>query len=180
MKLELGGSGANGAYVRGDGWLNMDVASSADIRHDANLAPWPLADDSVEAVYSSHCLEHLDGPFLAFAEICRVCRIGSPVEIRVPHPASHLAMVHGHKHVYGPLAAINIETYFPADFWRKRKRLRLERIEYAPSLLLEEAKRELPFLFGLSDETIQRWIPGTCHECRFFYAVTANEFYSDE
>lgn len=169
MKLELGG----GTKPRGDGWLNVDLVDSADIRHDLTVRPWPVADDSVDAVYSSHCLEHLTEPMAILHEVCRVCRIGALVEIRTPHPTSDLAMVWDHKHVFSPIAAINADQYFAAEHWTGRKRLRLERIEYHSSILLEEAKRELPFLRGLSDDVIMRWIPRTCHECRFFYTVSA-------
>lgn len=172
MKLEVGG----GIYPRGDGWINVDQTPNADVHHDLNVSPWPFADESVEALYSSHCFEHLDDPFAVIAEICRICIVGAPVELGVPHPASHLAMTHGHKHVWSPVAAINIEKYFPRDFWKGKKRLRLDGITYGPTFMLEEAKAELPFLKGLSDETIQRWIPGTCHECRFSYTVVVNEY----
>lgn len=172
MNLELGG----GSYARGAGWVNLDKCDGADIRHDLDSTPWPLGDDSVSAVYSSHCLEHLRNPFLAFAEICRVCALGAPVEIRTPHPHSHLAMTAGHIHVFSPLQAENMERHFPRDFWKDQKRMRLDRIEYAPTFLLDQAKAELPFLRGLSDEVVMRWVPGACHECRFFYTVIENEY----
>lgn len=171
MKIELGG----GVRPRGDGWVNVDLVASADIRHDLDVTPWPLGDASVSEVYSSHCLEHLRDPFAVLGEICRVCVLGAAVEIRVPHPISDLAMTSGHTHVFSPIQALNMDHYFPQDFWRGAKRMKLERIEYHSSVLLDEAKRELPFLRGLSDDVIMRWIPRTCHECRFFYVVAAND-----
>ena len=95
------------------------------------------------------------------------------MEIRVPHPTSDLAMVWDHRHVFSPIAAINADEHYPHEHWTGPKRLKLERIEYHSSILLEEAKRELPFLEGLSDEVIMKWIPRTCHECRFSYSVVA-------
>jgi len=173
IKLELGG----GTKQRGGDWVNMDLVDGADIRHNLDVLPWPLESGSVAEVYSSHCLEHLEGPHGALNELCRVCVAGAPVEIRVPHPNSHLAMIHGHKHVFSPLAAINMEKHFPREHWTLPQRLRLDAIRYQPSFLLEEARRELPFLYGLPDETVMKWIQGTCHECCFQYTVVPNEYY---
>lgn len=178
MKLELGGSGADGKYARGDGWTNIDISATADVVHDLNATPWPIEADTVDAVYSSHCLEHLDCPFAVLNELVRICRVGADIEIRVPHPASQMAMVAGHKHVFSPLQAINVDRHFPENFWKERKRLKLEGIDYAPTLLLEEAKQELPFLRGVDNRAIMRWIPGTCHESRFHYRCVENEYYS--
>lgn len=170
MKLELGG----GTKPRGDGWINIDLVESADIKHDLNSVPWPIQNDSVLKVYSSHCLEHLNDPMKILHELCRICVINADIEIRVPHPVSDLAMVWDHKHTFSPIAAINADQHFPEEYWKDKKRLKIDRIEYHPSILLEEAKKDLPFLTGLSDEVIMKWIPRTCHECRFFYTVKMN------
>lgn len=172
MRLELGG----GVKPRGDGWVNMDILPHADIVHDLDVAPWPIADGTVEEVYSSHCIEHLNGPLLAFNEIARIGMVGAVVEIRVPHPISHLAMIWEHKHCFSPIAAINMERFFPAEFWRDAKRLRLEHITYGAACLLDEMKAELPFLAGMSDDMIVKWIPGACHECCYHYTVVDNEY----
>jgi hypothetical protein len=164
MKIELGG----GTYPRGDGWINVDLIDSADVVHDLNKVPWPFAGNSVEAVYSSHCLEHLQSVTATFDELCRVCVLGASIEVRAPHPSSHLAMVEGHRHVFSPVTAINMDRYFPDLFWKRPKRLSLQGIEYHPTFLLHEARAELPFLSGISDESVMKWIPGTCHECRYF------------
>lgn len=173
MKLEMGG----GVKPLGGDWTNLDMLPSADITHDLDTAPWPIADDSVNEFYSAHCLEHLKYPLMVFDEISRICKIGAPVEIRVPHPNSDLAMVFTHIHVFSPIAALNMEDHFPEEFWKKPKRLKLLNMEYAPSIHLEFAKKELPFLRGLDDRIIMRWIQGTCHEVRFFYKVIENEYY---
>lgn len=171
-KLELGG----GTRPRGDGFANMDCLPCADIQHDLNSFPWPLADDSVCEVYSSHCLEHLPSPFPVFNELCRICRTGALIELRVPHPMADLANCAGHMQVFSPLQAVNMETYFPRDFWKLPKRMKLQRIEYGASIYLDEAKRDMPFLRKYPDEVVMKWIPRTCHECRFHYQIVENEF----
>ncbi len=171
LKVEIGG----GVLPRGDGWVNVDLTPNADVIHDLETFPWPFADDSADAFYSSHCLEHLAEPLTVLDEIARIGKVGCPVEIRVPHPRSDLAMTAGHKHVFSPVAAVNMDKYFPEMFWKGRKRLKLLRYEYGATYLLEEAKSQLPFLAGLSDRVIMEWIPGTCHETIFHYEVVVNE-----
>ena len=77
MKLELGG----GVKPRGQGFINMDWNPVADICHDLMVKPWPLADDTVHEVYSSHCIEHLEDPMSILQEIARVGVVGCPVQI---------------------------------------------------------------------------------------------------
>jgi hypothetical protein len=175
MKLEIGGGTRDKA--RGDGWVNIDRCEGADIRHDLNVLPWPLDDESVDEVYSSHCLEHVNGPFDFFDEICRICRVDTEVEIRVPSPGSHLEFVWDHKHCFSPISALNMERYFPRDYWKKPKRLKLNRFIYHSSMLLEQIKRELPFLEAIDDELIMKYFPATAHEVCFFYTVIPNEHF---
>jgi ubiquinone/menaquinone biosynthesis C-methylase UbiE len=171
MKLELGG----GMRPRGDGWANIDLVPTADIVHDLNVRPWPIADESVSAVYSSHCLEHLQDPHAVLLEIARVCVVGATVELRVPAPGSDLEFVWTHLHCFSPVQAINMDRFFPADFWKLPKRLRLDSIQYEPSILLAEFRTEMPMFADVSDQAVMKWFSRTAHECRFVYTVVENE-----
>jgi predicted SAM-dependent methyltransferase len=111
MKLELGG----GDFNRGGDWTNMDLNPVADIVHDLESFPYPQADESVDELYSSHCLEHLVDPIGVMNEISRICKVGARVEIRVPHPNSNHAMCAGHKHVFGPMVVQELRPPFPAS-----------------------------------------------------------------
>ena len=175
LKLELGG----GTKPRGDGWVNVDQTPNADVKHDLNVYPWPFADDAADEMYSSHCLEHLREPLKVLWEIARIGKIGCPVELHVPHPQSDLAMVDSHVHVFSPIQAVNMDVHFPREFWPHAKRLKLERHEFAASFLLEQAKRELPFLAGLDDQVIMRYFGATAHETIFHYCVVENEFFNE-
>ncbi|MGC2855632.1 FkbM family methyltransferase [Novispirillum sp. DQ9] len=68
-------------------WINMDVAPSdaSVIRHDIQT-PLPLEDESCDAVYHSHVLEHLPRRHaLAFLTECfRVVRPGGMLRVAVP------------------------------------------------------------------------------------------------
>ena len=59
MKLDLG----CGLRKRA-GFLGVDASPDcgADFVHDLRQRPWPFDDASVDEVYCSHFLEHLDGP----------------------------------------------------------------------------------------------------------------------
>lgn len=169
--LELGGGNRN----RGGEWVNVDCCPSADFRFDLNQYPLPFPDASIDAVYSSHCLEHLENPLRLLREIARICRIGAAVEIRVPHYAAEMAMVTGHLGVLSEQALINMDVHFVAESWDGPRRLKLNRTDYGAAAGLEKAKQELPFLNGLDDRVIMRWIQGTCHELCFHFTVIQNE-----
>lgn len=172
MKIEIGG----GMKPRGEGFVNVDRLPSADVQWDLLVMPWPFADASVEHLYSSHCFEHLDDMNDVLFEIARICLVGAEVEIWMPHPRSDMAMCSGHKHVMSPLQARNIEEFHAAEYWKNPRRLKLMEIKYRPAIVLSEARSELPFLAGLSDEVIMKWIGGTCHECGYYWTVVENEF----
>ena len=173
MRLEIGG-GNN--FARGDGWVNLDQIEGADIRHDLNVKPWPLADDSVDEIYSSHCIEHVQCPIGFLQECARIGKVGCPIEIRCPSPYSDLAMVAGHVSVFSPQAARNMDIHFPKLFWTAAKRPKLVSFHMNSNERLREAKRELPFLHGLSDDVIMKYIPGCAHETVFHYVVQVNEY----
>ncbi len=86
MKLNLGCGHDSKA-----GWTNVDRVAlpGVDFVWDLERMPWPWPDDSCEAVYASHVLEHLPDKMRAIEEIWRVCRHGASIEIRLPawnHP----------------------------------------------------------------------------------------------
>lgn len=174
MKLEIGGGND---FARGGDWVNMDQLEGADIRHDLDVRPWPLADDSVDEIYSSHCIEHVKCPIGFLHECTRIGIVGCKIEIRCPSPYSDLAMVAGHVSVFSPQAARNMDVHFPKLFWKAAKRPRLVSWHIRASERLHEAKLELPFLAGLSDDLIMKYIPGCGHETVFQYVVKANEYH---
>lgn len=45
----------------------------------------PFPDESQDAIYSSHCLEHMDDPVAAVRDWHRVLRVGGHVVVAVPH-----------------------------------------------------------------------------------------------
>lgn len=178
-KVEIGG----GRYPRPkeDGFINVDQVDNADIIYDLNKRPWSFVpSNSVDELYSSHCFEHLNDMNDVLFQICLICKEGAKVEFRVPHPRADLAMVWDHKHVYSPLAARNMNDYFPQDMWKGRgpRRLRFDRYEYRAAETLREFRKEQPQLAALygTDEQIMKWVPGTCHEVAYHCTVIKNEY----
>jgi SAM-dependent methyltransferase len=68
------------------GFTNVDLyeGPSTDEVVDLN-GPWPWADESVDEIFTSHCVEHLDDVIHFMREAHRVMRPGATMEIRVPY-----------------------------------------------------------------------------------------------
>jgi SAM-dependent methyltransferase len=173
MKLDLGG----GRYPR-EGHVNVDVCPGADVHCDLDAGPLPFPDESVEAVFSSHCLEHVADPRVLLWEIARVCKVGASVEIRVPHFLNPMALSPGHRHV---LSVRQFRHWtdaldrFAREHWggRGQRRLRWLRDEYVPSMEFDEIQALYP---DRDRELILRWAPGAAHELIAFFEVVQNEF----
>lgn len=86
IRLELG----SGAVTGEGGWTTVDMVG-ADIRHDLRRGI-PLADNSVEAIYSSHLLEHIPYPqLIPFLEEChRVLKPGGTFSVCVPNAGKYI------------------------------------------------------------------------------------------
>lgn len=71
------------------GSLGVDIAPSSVVDVLADFSQGlPFKDDSVNAMYAYHLLEHLDD-FLGFmGEVWRVCKHGALVYVKVPHGSS--------------------------------------------------------------------------------------------
>lgn len=82
LKLDLGGG-----YRKGrNGWITVDISHECDLYWDLRYGI-PFADNSVDAVYSSHLFEHLayeDGQKL-LREALRVLKPGGTFSIVVPN-----------------------------------------------------------------------------------------------
>lgn len=78
-----------------DGYVGVDYveAEGVDLVFDLLTFPWPWDDDSVDAAYSSHFVEHIphdlgvgrEGFFAWFDELYRVCRHDAEVEVIHPY-----------------------------------------------------------------------------------------------
>lgn len=62
--------------------------TDADIVHDLDMMPYPIAENSFDAVIARHVLEHVAAPLGVLAELHRVTRPGGVVTIITPHFSS--------------------------------------------------------------------------------------------
>lgn len=72
----------------------------ADIIADLNHPPYPIQSNSVDLVYSSHCIEHLENKTKVFWEIHRMLVPKGIAIIRVPHFTSSQAWNYDHVSVW--------------------------------------------------------------------------------
>lgn len=90
MRLEIGG----GALPK-NGFVNVDYMDHelVDFKVNLNTENLPFPDNSVDEIYSNHCLEHLQpgyGGFLhCIEEMWRVSKPNASWYIRVPYFNSH-------------------------------------------------------------------------------------------
>lgn len=173
MKLELGG----GSKPR-DGFVqiaNRDshagIAEKVDYLIDLeSVGPRyltcnkiPIDDDSVDEVYSAHCLEHVANLEGVLWELGRVCRHGATIEIHVPHWNSPEAMCPGHKHV---ITEQLVRNWCKQVYSGKQFVYLLSREIESESF--DEAKEVFPLL---TDDQVRRFIPGTCFQSEFVLGV---------
>lgn len=84
MKLNIGsGSKRYSGYLN----LDMDAGSNPDFVVDLEKDIFPFDDDTVDSVIAHHVLEHMgDGFFHCIKELYRICKHGTIIDVRVPHP----------------------------------------------------------------------------------------------
>jgi len=164
LRLELGGG-----LKPKEGFINIDIDPNADVVMNLDREHLPYEDATVSEVYSSHCLEHLDNVWHTIHEICRVCKVGAKVTIKVPHYNNPMAMCPGHRHVISELM-VNHFKEFP-EMWKGRERKLVERgLIRRPSSFFAEA-RSLKCYLEMTDDQIMKFVSGTCHESEFIFTV---------
>jgi len=79
-RLDIGPS-----YYKTDGFIGMDILPSkgVDVRGDARRMPFKTS--SIDEIYSSYCLEHIDDQLAVVKELWRVCAPGATIRLILPH-----------------------------------------------------------------------------------------------
>jgi len=82
MKVNLG----CGKQIK-PGWTNIDNEKQlgVDVVHNLEVLPYPFQSNTVDFIYMSHVLEHLDNPYEVILECHRILKHGGLLEILVPH-----------------------------------------------------------------------------------------------
>jgi SAM-dependent methyltransferase len=71
--------------------IDRSADTDADVVHDLDAPPWPIADRSFDEILLQDVLEHLRDPYAVFAELHRIARPGGRIQLRTPHFSSALA-----------------------------------------------------------------------------------------
>jgi SAM-dependent methyltransferase len=104
----------------------------------------PLVDDSVDEIYCSHTIEHLGAVDRFLRELCRVCRKGALIELRMPYYSYRFALNPGHKYTFS-------DDWF-AEVIRNHygSLMSLERVEYkeCPGIRTELERHRVEFEFA--------------------------------
>lgn len=168
LKVEIGG----GLVPKGNGYVNVD-RDHGDVLFDFETLALgkklPFETDSVGALYTSHCLEHIRVLKELMREIIRICKIGAVVEIRVPHWRSNMAMCHDHKQVIAP-EQIEHWTISALDYWwgDSGKKLQLTSKHYTQGADFKRWKKILPHA---TEADILELCPNAAHESRWTFIV---------
>lgn len=170
--------------------INIDWnPRGADIVADLNCK-LPIRDNSVDLVYSSHCIEHLKNKTEVFWEIHRILVPGGIAVIRVPHFTSSQAWNYDHVSVWrlGSMNCfVNADWYGGGRFpkfeliserliWRVNKDSQLRDIPGIPEQMANLNNQRLSFTWkallnqivtrilnlkpGLSERFLYYWVFG--------------------
>ncbi|MBC8249756.1 MAG: methyltransferase domain-containing protein [Anaerolineales bacterium] len=77
--------GCGNAKTPGAVGIDANPNTQADIIHDLNVYPWPLAGDSFDRIICSHIVEHITNMVKFMEEVHRLGKPGARVEIVTPH-----------------------------------------------------------------------------------------------
>jgi len=82
-----------------EGWINIDIFDFGQEMVRDITKGLPFDDDSVDEIYTCHCLEHIAGMDVYFVleECWRVLKKGCQITIRVPHSSEQEAFYPGHR-----------------------------------------------------------------------------------
>ncbi|BAY62448.1 hypothetical protein NIES22_25220 [Calothrix brevissima NIES-22] len=149
LKLDIGcGS------CKKEGTIGIDILPQPGVDYVLNLETdnLPLADRSVDYVYSSHCLEHLKDPTKIFTEISRVCVDGAKLELWTPYAWENSAFIIDHKLFFNEDHYLHICVWY-VDFWEKVLNARWILSEFTfiiePHILVELYKNKINLDFAL-------------------------------
>lgn len=115
------------------GHLGIDMVPGPNVTHVLNFEtdPLPFEDASVDAIFSSHCFEHIEHPANLLREMLRVCKDGATVELWMPYGHSNDAFILGHRVFYNELHWEHFVLHYPEQWTPGTKaRYRWDRVRY--------------------------------------------------
>ena len=68
--------------------VNVDELPFADLQYDLSKFPWPWAANSVDGIYASHIMEHIQDQEYFIDECRRILKTGGFLRLNLPHSSS--------------------------------------------------------------------------------------------
>lgn len=97
--------GCGSAKTPGATGLDISADTDADVVHDLDVFPYPIADDSFDQILLQDVIEHVAQPIRVFEELHRIARPGARIQLRTPHFSSVLAYGDPtHRHYFSVIA----------------------------------------------------------------------------
>jgi SAM-dependent methyltransferase len=97
--------GCGSAKLAGAVGLDISADTAADIVHDLDEFPYPIADATFDQILMQDVIEHVREPIRVFEELHRIARPGARVQLRTPHFSSALAYGDPtHRHYFSTIA----------------------------------------------------------------------------
>ncbi len=89
--------------------LDLSADTEADIVHDLDDYPWPIADSSFDQILMQDVIEPVAEPYRLMEELHRIARPDAVVQLRTPHFSSMLAYGDPtHRHYLSALAVSSL------------------------------------------------------------------------
>ncbi|HEX4483909.1 MAG TPA: methyltransferase domain-containing protein [Solirubrobacteraceae bacterium] len=96
--------GCGSAKYPGATGLDISAETAADVVHDLDEFPYPIADASFDQILMQDVIEHVREPIVVFEELHRISRPGAVIQLRTPHFSSVLAYGDPtHRHYFSAL-----------------------------------------------------------------------------
>ena len=145
------------------GAMGIDCAESAlaDIRHDLNIYPWPLAESSMDAVVMRNFIEHAQDVVRLMEEVHRILRPGGHVLITTPHFSSVYSYqdpTHRWHFAFDSLEYFTSDTKHSNFYSSRRFTIEARGMDFGKSFPFSQVAK---FLFGLSPRKYEKhfaWI----------------------
>jgi SAM-dependent methyltransferase len=97
--------GCGSAKFPGATGLDISADTDADVVHDLDVFPYPIADRSFDQILMQDVIEHVAQPIRVFEELHRIARPGARIQLRTPHFSSVLAYGDPtHRHYFSTIA----------------------------------------------------------------------------
>jgi SAM-dependent methyltransferase len=97
--------GCGSAKHPGATGLDISADTDADVVHDLDAFPYPIADGSFDQILLQDVIEHVAQPIRVFEELHRIARPGARIQLRTPHFSSVLAYGDPtHRHYFSTVA----------------------------------------------------------------------------